>query len=288
MFDFRYHALTIASVFLALMIGLLLGIAIGDAGLVSSAGNDVRSSLRKDVREARAESARLRIELRRQRQVEEDLYPLVVENRLPGVRVGLIALGALPNEIVRDVRLSLRDTGGRVAGIGVVREPVPADDIPSLPRPGPAPGTETDAVKAAEAYGRLAGRALMRGGRAARQVVRRVFESSSGAIDGGLDAVVLYRDPPDEGENTAEKKVTEAFENGLVSGLTANAEPVVGVEVTTTSPSQIPWYSDRKLPSVDNIDQLPGRAALVLALAGASGAYGVKDTAEDLLPSAAG
>jgi Copper transport outer membrane protein, MctB len=286
-FDFRYHALTIVSVFLALMIGLLLGIAIGDAGLVSSAGNDVRASLRKDVREARADSARLRLELRRQKQVEEDLYPLVVSNRLPGVRVGLIGLGGLSNAIVRDTRLALRDTGGSVAGIGVVREPVDPADVPSLGRTEGRAGAAPDPVRAAEAYGRTVGAALMRGGKPAKQAVRAVFESSSGAIDGGLDAIVLYRSQPD-GMDTQEQKITDAFEDGLVAGLSANQQPVVGVELTTTSPSQIPWYTDRKLPSVDNLDQLPGRAALVLALAGANGAYGVKDTAEELLPSAVG
>ncbi|MFN8133070.1 MAG: copper transporter [Solirubrobacteraceae bacterium] len=288
MFDFRYHALTIVSVFLALMIGLLLGIAIGDAGLVSSAGNDVRASLRKDVREARADAARLRVELRRQKQVEEDLYPLVVSNRLPGVRVGLIGLGGLSNSIVRDTRLALRDTGGSVAGIGVLREPVDEADLPAAPSPRSGRNAPAaDPVRAASAYGRAVGLALMRGGKPAKAAVRTVFESSSGAIDGGLDAIVLYRSPP-TGMDTQAEKVTEAFEDGLVAGLSANQQPVVGVEQTTTSPSQIPWYTDHKLPSVDNIDQLPGRASLVLALAGANGAYGVKDTAEELLPSAVG
>jgi ABC-type proline/glycine betaine transport system permease subunit len=34
MFDFRYHALSLVAVFMALVIGILLGIAIGDKGLV--------------------------------------------------------------------------------------------------------------------------------------------------------------------------------------------------------------------------------------------------------------
>ena len=60
MFDFRYHALSLVAVFLALVVGLLLGVAIGDQGLVSSAERDIRNSLRADVRDARAEADRLR------------------------------------------------------------------------------------------------------------------------------------------------------------------------------------------------------------------------------------
>jgi len=44
MFDFRYHALSLVSVFLALVLGLLLGVAIGDRGLVSSAERDDNSA----------------------------------------------------------------------------------------------------------------------------------------------------------------------------------------------------------------------------------------------------
>ena len=43
-FDFRYHALSLVAVFVALVLGLLLGVAIGDKGLVSSAENNMQAS----------------------------------------------------------------------------------------------------------------------------------------------------------------------------------------------------------------------------------------------------
>ena len=46
MFDVRYHALSLAAIFIALVVGLLLGVAIGDKELVSSARNDVRNMRR--------------------------------------------------------------------------------------------------------------------------------------------------------------------------------------------------------------------------------------------------
>ena len=72
-----------------------------------------------------------------------------------------------------------------------------------------------------------------------------------------------------------------------MSGLTS-AGQVVGVESTDTSPSQIRWFRDRRVASVDDLDQVAGRAALVFALGGATGAWGVKDSAQALLPDAAG
>ena len=44
MLDFRYHALSLVAVFLALGIGIVLGAGLGDS-VVSQANRDVRSSL---------------------------------------------------------------------------------------------------------------------------------------------------------------------------------------------------------------------------------------------------
>ena len=62
---------------------------------------------------------------------------------------------------------------------------------------------------------------------------------------------------------------------------------MVGVEEIGTDPSQIRWYLDHRIASVDNVDRIPGRASLVFALAGeADGHYGEKATADALLPDA--
>src|SRR4051795_8411882 len=113
MFDFRYHALSLVAVFLALMIGLLLGVAIGDKGLVSSAERNVRDSLRSDVRAAQGQSAKLRAQLREQQDFQDAVYPLLVANRLTGQRVGLVGLGGLPDATIRSVRDGLEGTGAR-------------------------------------------------------------------------------------------------------------------------------------------------------------------------------
>ena len=45
MFDFRYHALSLAAVLFALAVGILIGVAIGDSNLVSSAQNGIVKNL---------------------------------------------------------------------------------------------------------------------------------------------------------------------------------------------------------------------------------------------------
>jgi hypothetical protein len=281
MFDFRYHALSLVAVFLALMIGLLLGVAIGDQGLVSSAERNVRDSLRKDVRRANARSADLRRELNERSRVDEAIYPLLVEDRLAGRRIGLIGLGDLPDSTIRAVRDSLENTGGRLGGVAVVGEPVP-DGAARAVKGASDPPAAGDFGK----LGRQLGAGLVRGGKPAKSLERSVLNSSSGKLE-GLDGVIVFRAPRELSGDDATK--TDAFETGLVEGLTqTDAARVSGIEETGTEPSQIGWFKDRRLPSVDDVDTLTGRAALVFVLVGANGSYGEKDSAQALLPNSTG
>ena len=53
MFDYRYHALSLAAVLLALAVGVVIGVAIGDSNLVSSAKNGIVHDLNSEVNGAR-------------------------------------------------------------------------------------------------------------------------------------------------------------------------------------------------------------------------------------------
>ncbi len=284
MFDFRYHALSLVSVFLALVLGLLLGVAIGDRGLVSSAERDVRASLRGDVRKAQRQSEKLRAQLDEQNRFLQEAYPLMVGSRLIGERIGVVALGDVSDDELGNVRDALEQTGGRLTSVAAVRTPL---DLPALSQA--AAGTPYQNLQAnpklAKRFGERIGIGYTEGhGRLLARVRRALLQSSSGPL-GGVDAVVLVREA--RSFQAPQQKVLDDFSDGLVTGLSANNRTVVGVETTKTKPSQVAWYRDHKIASVDDIDRLPGRAALVFTLAGAEGAYGTKSSADALLPKAA-
>lgn len=284
MFDFRYHALSLVSVFLALVLGLLLGVAIGDRGLVSSAERDVRASLRGDVRKAQAESENLRAQLDEQNKFLQEAYPLMVGSRLIGERVGVVTLGDVSDQEIGNVRDALEATGGRLTSVVSIRTPL---DLPSISTAAAGTAFQNLQVepKLVKRFGERIGVGYASGGgRLLDKVHRELLASSSGAL-GGVDSVVVIREP--RTFQKPQQNVLDDFEDGLMTGLSNNNGTVVGVETTDTDPSQVGWYRDHDLASVDDVDQLPGRAALVFALAGADGAFGTKSTADGLLPKAA-
>ncbi len=96
--------------------------------------------------------------------------------------------------------------------------------------------------------------------------------------------MVVHATPAGMSEQVA--KSTAEFESGLIAGVASEGVPAVGVELSGTEPSQVPWYKAENLASVDDLETIAGRAALAFALAGDRGTYGKKSTADALLPSA--
>jgi len=107
------------------------------------------------------------------------------------------------------------------------------------------------------------------------------------AFDGQLtrlEGLIVMRAEP-TGMSAEQSEASTAFESGLLAGVTAANVPTVGVELSNTEPSQVPWYKGKGLSSVDDLDNLAGQAALDYALAGDRGTFGIKSTADSLLPS---
>lgn len=277
MLSFRYHALSLVAVFLALVIGLLLGVAVGDRGLVSSAERRVRDSLRKDVREAQQERDAARDEVDDRRVFEEDAYPAMVDNRLTGMRIALIELGGASDRMWDLTRDALQGSGGRLSSVSVIREPLNLEAIAKASR-----GTRYERLaedpSLIHPFGTRMGIQFTQGGELLPRVRGELLDQGSGTLE-GADAVVVVRDER-ELDDPAEARAIEEFENGLMRGLRVDGIPVVGVETTDADPSQIGWFKDHDLSSVDDLDDPLGRAALVFALAGERGHFGVKSTAD--------
>lgn len=276
MLNFRYHALSLVAVFLSLVIGLLLGVAIGDKGLVSSAEQDVRASLRDDVREAQGQRDDARAELQERQQFEAQAYPALVDGRLTGRRIALIELGGPSDRMVNLTKDALQGSGAHLSSVSVIREPLQLDELAAAAR-----GTRYEQLAAdpdlLHPFATRVGIQFAQGGRLLRLVRRDLLQQGSGALN-GADGVVIVRNTPQlDGE---EADAVDAFEDGFVRGLRAQNLPVVGVETTDAETSQIEWFKDHELSSVDDLDDPIGRAAVVFALAGERGSFGVKATAD--------
>jgi Copper transport outer membrane protein, MctB len=288
MFDFRYHALSLAAVLFALALGVVLGVAIGDSNLVSSAKDGIVANLNSEVGQARQQAGHLQEKLTGEETFANGLYPLAVHELLAGRTVGLVFLGGSSDTVNTLVRAAVAQAGGQVTTVIAVHEPLNLPEI-SHEVAGTHYAPLAGSAGLVGSFGELIGRQLVSGGpRVGRELISRVRASLLSAFDGQLtrlEGLVVMRAEP-TGTSAAQSETGSAFASGLLAGVAAVGVPAVGVELSNTAPSQVPWYKGKSISSVDDLDQLAGQTALDYALAGDRGTFGVKSTADSLLPSA--
>jgi hypothetical protein len=140
-------------------------------------------------------------------------------------------------------------------------------------------------------FGTLVAHALLGDSALSLRLPERVPEKFQGRYR-HADAVVLYEaPPPDNTDDAAYKERSDdrarAIESAMLAELVRNTIATVGVDKSDTDPSQIGFYKQHKLSTVDSVDTSGGRIALAYVLAGAQGNFGLKPGAQQPLPDEA-
>jgi hypothetical protein len=276
----RYHAVSLIAVFLALAVGILIGAEFGGDALTSTR-KDLENSLTGNLRDAQSRADELSGQLGRSNEFAERVYPVLVRNKLHGRRIGVVAFGDLPGNTSAAIEDALESTGARLAGVGVVREPVDlhalAGDLAKtrLAAIGRNPDVLTE-------FGAGVGRQIVRGGTLLERVRGHLFSRASGNF-GGLDGVIVVRQQPEE-MGPVQRANASQLEAALLNGITGTRTPAVGAETSTAEPSSVSFFHGNDLSSVDDVDLPAGRLATVFALLGAEGSFGIKGSANQLLP----
>ena len=200
MFDLRYHVASLAAVFLALVIGILVGVGISSGGFVQKGErrilNDEIDGCSAASTPPAREPATCRARSARRTTYVEESYPLLMADRLAGRRVALVFVGPVDAEVRDLVERTLVDGGSR-------RDPAHARDS----RPGRhstrSTGCSTDRPglarygrpNAARELGRRLAQELVRGGKAPvwRLLSPQLVEERSGNDGAAADAIVVAR-----------------------------------------------------------------------------------------------
>ena len=276
----RYHAVSLVAVFLALAIGILIGAEFGGDALTNTRKN-LERSLTGNLQDERERADELNGKLARSDEFASRVYPALVRERLAGRRIGVVALGDLPGDTSAAIEEALGPTGAHLVGIGVVREPVDLSGLGSVLSKTRFAKIRSNEEALAE-FGKGAGRQLVRGGSLLDRVRSHLFSRASGNF-GGLDGVIVVRRTPEE-MGAVQRAKASTLESTLMAGMTATRAPVVGVETTTAEPSSVSFFAGNDLSSVDDVETPAGKVATVFALLGAEGSFGIKGSADRLLP----
>lgn len=268
--DLRYHLISLISVFLALAIGILLGVAMADRGVISdrlevqvTEIRDLAADQRTAIAERDKEIGRLRERTAMDGEIAERMSRVMVSNALDGTNVALVAGPWTNDETVQGVERILIEAGANISS-----------NIPLEGPQGPLETTfgETTAEATAQVENIYAAQA------------RDVLEATG---DTGTTEVVVFVGGgavPDEAPPGALRAVTASVRAMFEIWLDAGLE-VVGAESSAAPRSDVELFQEVGIPSVDNADRPPGQTAIVVVIEeDLDGSYGTKRTASDLFP----
>lgn len=276
--DFRYHLVSIVAFFGALLIGVLVGIAlVGDPDLEKQVLAYTALVEEKDARLQQLESR-----MRASQTFGKELLPELIRNKLLGRHLAIITNSDHRQDpMVEQLTPLLVGAGARVNSVTTVLLPfvnlVSRDAAPILQEAGyPMP---VDRNVRALLAGKMASHiAQGRPELLQRLRARRLIEVQ-GDYTQPADCIVLVG-----GYRNRERMAVEAIDLPMVRALQDIGVQVVACEASDAPISTVQYYQSRRISTVDDADTIPGQLALVLAISGVEGDYGVKPTADHLLP----
>jgi hypothetical protein len=284
-FDLRYHVASLAAVFLMLVVGILIGVGISGRGFVDDAERKQLAGRIAGLQEEVDAANETAADFERRQQAAEDFvesaYPALAAKRLDGRNIAILVLGPV-DPTVSAIERAVEDDGeGRVARMRALDLPLRVEAVEAALSSKPELGGYVGDAQLGN-LGRDLGRELAAGGATPLwdALESEIVEVRDGRLADPADGVIVMR--------TAEPQVAETsrFLAGIYQGLGSAGVPVVGVEPTRVEQSAIPVFQRYRLSTVDGVDTPVGALAMLLVVADldAAGDYGVRDTADRILP----
>jgi hypothetical protein len=286
MFDLRYHVTSLAAVFIALLIGILVGVALASHGL----GNSERKSLEDDIRRAQNRNDRLQSTVAALQEAKradstfvDTTYNALMTDRLKDKRVAVLYVGSVNHTLQGDIATAIKDAGGGTPSrVYALQVPIDAAAIDERLGSNPALAKYAGSDHLRQ-LGQQLGRAFVTGGKmpiwtALHNMIVEEATPRFGASRRPVDAVIVVRSAdPQTGDSAP-------FVEGLYEGLGKAGVPAVGVEQSNSDFTAMPVFRQAQLSTIDDIDLDAGKLALAIVLSqpASRADYGVKAT--DLLP----
>ncbi|MCG8401748.1 MAG: copper transporter [Firmicutes bacterium] len=282
--DYKYHIASLVAVFLALGIGILIGSTmLGNDALieyqkqVTDRLENQLQSLRETNDTIEAKASDLEIDTSRHQQFEKEVLPALVHARLADKKFALLELNGYGSP--PEISGIINDAGGEVVSVTSINSIY--DNPATITELATALGwQESDAEQNLRRMAVELSTGIVTAENVASMELLKEKDviETSGAYGMPVDGLIIA------GGGYGENKRNVQFDLHVIDYFEELNIPVLGVEETEANYSSIKDYQRKHISTVDNIDTASGQLAMVLALSGQPGNYGVKSTAQSLMP----
>ena len=284
--NIKYLVITVISIFLALGIGILVGVQMDSEEIIVEQQEITLQKMEQKFSELNQTNEELKNQIQKlsdANQLSEtyikNIFPDYIKGKLAGMHVVVVETSG--DYVYTEMRQALKTAGADVVSISFDN-----DKLFNM--------TEEDESELM-AYFKLASKeniipTIVKNvsdaayGKANKENLAFLIEKGILYVSGNLETpanyvVIAGGSSRDEGDNRY-----EAIDIPLIRELKKYSLPVIGVETTDAKISYIEMYKKQNISTVDNVDTIIGQTSLILVMTGKEGHYGVKNSANSLMP----
>lgn len=285
--DIRYHIASLAAVFIALGIGILVGSFINGDDFLVRQQHHLITMLENDVRKIMVQKEDLVTQINSLQDSTESMQrfvdivsPGIIRDVLKDKTVSLVFVTcSIDNSLLAGIESFVKMAGGSIQTVSSFGNTLDASaDIQALLKL-PAKLSDAEVIKVVREIGRgITGGADL-------ELVNHVIENGVLTISGdsGIkpDVLILIA-------NSSDRRYSNMkIDSSLSEGARDCGVRVVAAEVSTSKQTYLTPYIEQTVSTVDNVETHLGRLALILVAAGIDGNFGVRKSVSSFFPDVA-
>ncbi len=292
MIDLRYHVYSLAAVFFALAIGIVVGSSfVGKTGdkeqlqRVESRYERALDDLKDEVYRQRDDIRATRVSLRRSEDICASMLPIALKGRLVYHNVAIVVTGDY-DKFIPQIKDALQSVGANVTSVTRVSELVDESKSDELETALSDAGIVSKSGETPTAtVTRVLGDAIVTAGLPERlyELEDKRIVNLSGDYKRWNKHVVIVG-----GSSSKDAKRAEILDTPLIKRMLNQGAVVVACEPFSAKGSYIHEWKRLDIATVDNVDSPSGLVSLICALSGEVANFGVKSTADRQVPETVG
>ncbi|MEN6519611.1 MAG: copper transporter [Armatimonadota bacterium] len=292
MIDLRYHVYSLAAVFFALAIGVVIGTSF--VGKPADRAQVLRiaeryertlSTMDGKLREQQSTLKDVRADLARSEKMNHALMPVALKDKLLYYNIAIVQTGDY-DDLATNLRSVIQSAGGQVTSVTKISPKFDFEDKAALTNVMKAIGVVPAQNESGRtAVMRLVAEALVSGRHTDMlpTLEEKKLLNMSGDYGRWNKCVVIIGGSTSEDNDRA-----EIIDIPLIDELRGLNAVVVACEPLNAVDSYIPVWKRADVATVDNADRASGESALICALTGEKAHFGQKRTANRFIPEALG
>ena len=280
--NIKYLVIIVISIFLALGIGILIGIQVDSQDIIFEQQEITVQKMENKFDELNRLNLDLQNQIKQLSSANElnenyikNVFPDYIKNKLTDLHIVIVE--TTDDYTYTSMRQSLKIAGADVTSVTLISERLLYISDEEQNQLMEHFGIDENVIPVV-----LKKIAETTGGKYSADDIAFLIEKGIIYVNGDLqkpaDYIVIA------GGSRDKNNKHEVIDIPLIKEVKKLSLPLIGVETTTVENSYIELYKKEKLSTVDNVDTIIGQTSLVLVMTGKEGHYGVKKSANSLMP----